>query len=669
MISILNKYKFQEGVASSIVNSMANDFLQLYNSNQPLSSNFDAYTKIVSSDHLQEVFFEKTNPSYIQPIMHDSLQVVDRSYNLKFSTTPLLPIITRALRNQSLVDYLWNESTQRPPQNLSTATSLDGLFAPRIRGKLKLEVYIDDCQYSPSFTNRTQNFTCIYLSLADIPYHLRTKRDEIDIYMLVNKAKLDELKLDDVNFALFSLLRSEIETINQNGGLQLISSTGVQFNINVTISTVLGDNAAIYPFIGFSKSFGNNAYRCRFCFAVGRSREGGKEDDIQNSLTFRQLITSSEEADQLLNRRSTFVFESFQGIDRWNISPPDLMHDLSEGVIQNIIELIFTSISAKYKLNPSSGRAWLSDNRDLISKSVENFSFYEGQPCLRVPAGQSSFKLSGTALQKTEVLLKMEAIFSNILDPEWPEFKLYKATREFVLLSFSPVFTANEIRKFRPLASKMIDLCTSIQPEFTVFCKLHHLCHYGDLIERFGPLHVYSTYRYERVHQFRKKVCRSSKNFINLAATINSKNQRHRAYFLEKSDYYSADLFPTEPRTPANPLVNNIPENCISLPSSKRPFPLNKCVLRKLKTRRDLYFLPTEFRKEPESQTVYCFGSLLVKKTATINDRLTFVKLNDTLFELEISRRDKFIKLSDLHYSNDFYFYHNSKMYLLEWIL
>ncbi len=252
-MNILTKYKFSQGIASSTVNSIASDFLKLTQTTQPKFFNFDAYNKIAASDHLQEIYFEKTNSSYIQPLSLDELHVGERIYNLKYSVTPLLPIITRALRNQSLVDHLLNESAQRPQQNLSLDSSLDGLFSSRIRGKLKLEVYIDDCQYSPSFTNRTQNFTCIYLSLTDIPYHLRTKKDEIDIYMLVNKAKIDELKLDDVNFALFSRLRSEIDAINQNGGLQLCSSTGSQFNIDVTISTVLGDNAAIYPFIGFSK--------------------------------------------------------------------------------------------------------------------------------------------------------------------------------------------------------------------------------------------------------------------------------------------------------------------------------------------------------------------------------------------------------------------------------
>lgn len=86
------------------------------------------------------------------------------------------------------------------------------------------------------------------------------------------------------------------------------------------------------------------------------------------------------------------------------------MHDLSEGVIQSLVELMFTFISANYKLDSTSGRNWLAVNRDLITKAVEGFSFFEGQPCLKFSASQASFKLSGTALQVCTNILEKSAL-------------------------------------------------------------------------------------------------------------------------------------------------------------------------------------------------------------------------------------------------------------------
>lgn len=73
------------------------------------------------------------------------------------------------------------------------------------------------------------------------------------------------------------------------------------------------------------------------------------------------------------------------------------MHDLSEGVIPSIFELIVTKLSTDYKLNPSSGRAYQADNKEIILKSFENFNFFEGQPSLKWVS--NVFKISGTALQ------------------------------------------------------------------------------------------------------------------------------------------------------------------------------------------------------------------------------------------------------------------------------
>lgn len=325
-MAIIFKYKYTQGVASSLINSIIGDILTLQEIRPPNHSNLKAYKKVASSEYLQNVYFEKTNSHYVQPQSLDKLQINDESYELKYCATPLLPMINRLLSNQSLVDHLWEEQNQPRASRqvqLSLENPLDASFAQRIRGKLKLEVYVDDTQYSPSYMNKTQKFTCIYLSLADIPFHLRTKRDEIDIYLLVNKVNLDKLRLNDTNFALFSRLRSEIESINERGGIQLKTSNGTQFTATVTISSIVGDNLAIYPLLGFSGCFNTSSFRCRFCLASGRSHDGN--DSIQELFRHRPLATSDSDAEQHFTRLSNFIFDGFEGINRWNIAPPDIV--------------------------------------------------------------------------------------------------------------------------------------------------------------------------------------------------------------------------------------------------------------------------------------------------------------------------------------------------------
>lgn len=340
-MAVIFKYKYTQGVASSLIDSIINDILTLQEQQSPIHSNLKAYKRISTSEHFQNVYFEKTNPYYVHPQSLDKLQFNEESYDLKFSATPLLPMINRLLANQSLVDHLWEE--QNSPRvfrqnQLTLENPLDASFAGRLRGKLKLEVYVDDTHYSPNCMNKLQKYTCIYLSLADIPFYLRTKRDEIDIYLLVNKVNLDKLGLNDTNFALFSRLRSEIENINRRGGIQLCTSTGTRFSTKVTISSIVGDNLAVYPLLGFSACFNTFSYRCRFCLASGRSQDDN-DNNIQNLFMHRPIITSEPEESQHSTRLFPFVFHGLEGIDKWNIAPPDVVS------FKNIISIFVLTIS------------------------------------------------------------------------------------------------------------------------------------------------------------------------------------------------------------------------------------------------------------------------------------------------------------------------------------
>lgn len=79
------------------------------------------------------------------------------------------------------------------------------------------------------------------------------------------------------------------------------------------------------------------------------------------------------------------------------------MHDLAEGVVPAILELILTNIVKTYTLGPSAGRARQSSSRKLIESRFENFLFFEGSPQLKWKqmTNNSGFKLDGTALQVT----------------------------------------------------------------------------------------------------------------------------------------------------------------------------------------------------------------------------------------------------------------------------
>lgn len=325
-MGVIHKYKLEKGLSSSVVNSIVSDMLQISEDVSPLMSNYQVYKQVVKSDYLQEVYLKKTNTSYIEPIPLTLITDVDgQDYPLKYSAIPLKSILFNTLQNQSLVDYLWNEQrnfNNRHP-NIIINNQMDSISASRIAGKLKIELYEDDTQYSPGFFNKSQKYSCVYISLSDIPFHYRTKAEDIEIYMLINKKKLNMLNLKDVYFAVYNRLKSEMEDINNQGGISLINSNGQSFNIQVTFSTILGDNLAIYPLLGFRASFNNDSFYCRICGTRGHSST--ENESIQSSSIRRRLIENNPTSNiSELGVIKSFIFDGFQNINRWNISPPDL---------------------------------------------------------------------------------------------------------------------------------------------------------------------------------------------------------------------------------------------------------------------------------------------------------------------------------------------------------
>lgn len=94
-----------------------------------------------------------------------------------------------------------------------------------------------------------------------------------------------------------------------------------------------------------------------------------------------------------------------------------------------------------------------------------------------------------------------------------------------------------------------------------------------------------------------------------------------------------------------------------------------------------MYFQTNAFYKSKTTDTIYCRGKVLRKKTTqNSKNQQSFVKLHDHLYELEVTPGfdDRYIQFTELHFSNDFYFLVSketdeevlvSNMYLLDWIL
>ncbi|KAH9406522.1 hypothetical protein TYRP_013503 [Tyrophagus putrescentiae] len=394
----------------------------------------------------------------------------------------------------------------------------------------------------------------VYMTFADLPFNFRTSMKDIEVLMIANRSKL-KLLPDNGLPVLLNKLKSELEASR----FFSVPFNGRQVKIEVTLSNINGDNLQINEILGFKQSFNNNSFVCRYCGIGGNERQSAdtihQPDRIYDLLVELPANLSPSELKAQFGIMKTSAFENFNGINRFNICPPDLAHDLAEGVVLEALLLILRSMVTNHFMT-----------QKVILEMIAKFGphFYEGKAEVK-PDVHNSFSIKSKAVQNLEMFLKLPAIFFDVFNTNWVEYQLYSKLKEFILISFSPVITRDQVLKLKNLSIDIINLLVevsnSIGSDYRVHCKVHHLTHYSNLIFRFGPLFLFSTFRFERKHQFSKNLCRKIKNTRNLAYTLHTRHQIQRASEDQNLNFQNINFFSSLPERTIylmNPPSNNL---------------------------------------------------------------------------------------------------------------
>lgn len=184
--------------------------------------------------------------------------------------------------------------------------------------------------------------------------------------------------------------------------------------------------------------------------------------------------------------------------------------------------------------------------------------------------------------------------------------------------------------------------------------KWHHLTHYGELTKQFGPLYNYSALRWERKHQFPKKVARMMKCFINPSFTIATRHQYLRAVSERKNGFQQTDFFISEDNHIGFTSFKTLKQELVPVKKSQYPFKLPKGihVLRKKRfdLRNNLWLQVKGFyRHHSREDEVYCFGDVLrIPNGVNSKHQLTGLQ------KLQRINTNQCILVSNLGFTNDY---------------
>ncbi|XP_077520203.1 uncharacterized protein LOC144130045 isoform X2 [Amblyomma americanum] len=392
--------------------------------------------------------------------------------------------------------------------------------------KLCLQLYSDEFEVcNPLGSKRGKHkMTAVYFSVLNFDAKLRSALSGIHLVLLVKDKHI-------ATYGFSKILEPLITDV------KILANHGITVNRNLVKGSVFiftGDNLSSHRIGGFKCTFSQGRI-CRYCMAL-RTETGYKH--LEGDFV---LCSPQGHKHHLSMLRVGLPMLSLYGVkeqsallcpgfDPTQHLPPDIMHDLHEGVlpfalrhiISALIEERFFSLS---DLNKSISE-WLYDPHDICNKPE----------AIAKPYLQGKAVLKASATQVFCLFRYLTFFVGDNVPSDNAVWQLYLLLREIVDIIMSHKIPVSHIAY---LQRKIHFFCFDFKvlfPSASLPCKVHYLIHYPSYIEKFGPLSLLWAMRFEAKHQYFKDIARKIRNWKNLSHSLAVRHQFLQSFLFAAGD-------------------------------------------------------------------------------------------------------------------------------------
>lgn len=398
---------------------------------------------------------------------------------------------------------------------------------------LQILMFYDEFQVTnPIGTHQTNHKICgFYYVLGNLYKNNRSCLKAIQLCMLCRS-------IDMKYFGLRKILEpliTDLKQLYQSG----IDVPGVAV-FKGRLSTFSCDNLGSHQLGGFMQSFSPNVLRiCRTCLITSSQVQENIKvvDFVLRTPDNYERHAKAVAIDNSLSSVYGIKFMSpLNEIPEFHVArglPPDVMHDLLEGVVPFELSLIL--------------RKLISDNLftlEYFNRRIANLK-YKSSDSRNKPEMQKLDKntIVGTASQNW-TLLRLLAVLIGFKIPEdnviWNFFLQLKLITE---ISLSPIFTIGHIDLLQSEIWHHLEDFKHLFPESRLKPKHHFLMHYPQHIINFGPLVSYWCMRFEAKHKILKDIARQANQFRNVPYTLSFRHQLAQCFYHQSSQgFFNAEF-------------------------------------------------------------------------------------------------------------------------------
>lgn len=518
----------------------------------------------------------KENFMIVEPVEY----ILGSSDNRSFQYIPILQSLQQVFGNRDIVEKAFSEIHHSQGQSSNIYKTYnngkhyrENCFYSDNDLRISLILYVDDFEVcNPLGTSRKKHkITAVYFVLANLPTELRSSLTSIYLAVLSKAVDVKKFGYEKV----LEPLLNDLAILEQEG--VYIASLGK--NIKGTVQCVSADNLGAHSISGLVESF-SGSYICRFCFG---QRSEFKSNEVRSGTftprtkeTHAQDIQALRENPSLVHSRGvkkqcalTAKLQNFHFVSGY---PPDITHDLFEGIVPYELALCFDLWVKKKYIS-------LAELNDSIKHFPYKWSDRVNSPH-SVPLNFTTRKnIGGNAHENWALLRFLPFIIGSRIPHNEPGWLLIMDLKDLVEVVVSPVHTEESIwyldSKISEHRHRFIELFTENQ----LIPKHHFLEHYPLLMKDFGPLVALWTIRFEAKHSFFKRVTRHLCNFKNLLLSLSIKHQMMISYHFHNASTLKPALCISKiSNVPLDVLHKDIKEAILQKHPSQTCAQLTNCV-------------------------------------------------------------------------------------------
>lgn len=390
--------------------------------------------------------------------------------------------------------------------------------------RISVCLYVDDFEIcNPLGTSRKKHKLCaIYWILGNVPSMSQSTLSSIHLAVL---CKMEDVKTYGFEKILRPLLH-DLQTLEQQG--VYVQQLGTF--LKGTVQCVVADNLSAHSMAGFIENF-SGEYCCRFCSA---SRANSQTTEVKAGEFTRRTAEEHQGHVKLATEKKVNVMgvkkacAFSESLSYFNVTtgyPPDLAHDLFEGVVPVELAECFVVLISKKILS-----------LDRLNELIHHFPYKWGdntnRPQLVPQTFASRRSVGGNAHENWCLLRLLPLIIGHLVPADEPVWLMILDLKDIVELVVSLVHTDETIAYLECKISEHRQKYQELFPLKQLLPKHHFLEHYPEMIRCFGPLVFLWTLRFEAKHSYFKQVVRHNNCFKNIPLTLASKHQLMVGYNL-----------------------------------------------------------------------------------------------------------------------------------------